>query len=730
MAKDTKRPTMPTGVQAVALDSTRVNVSWLASTDPVVPGRPTSGVKGYRVFRNGVLAVELPNPALIWCDTGRTPGESYDYSVAAVDNAGNQSYPSKHYSVTMPTTDTPVPDGPDTTAPTVPQNLSAVTQGEDQINLTWSASSDPLVAGQEQSGVVGYKVFRDGAQVATVALVPSYQDTGLVAETEYSYTVSAVDFAGNESAQSAAALATTTGAGLAPDTTAPTVPTNLQATAQSSSSINLTWGASTDPSVGGQQQSGLAGYQVRRDGLLVASPGLVTTYQDTGLAASTQYTYTVAARDAANNVSAQSASAQATTQAAAPSTAFKCVRQGATGSANGNDWTNAYVALPSALTRGTTYYVADGTYSGYTFDDAASGTQVITIKKATAADHGTETGWSAGYGDGQAVFGGCSFLTDYYVIDGQARDATWWLGSVSGYGIRFQGNGGKVLRLDNTSGSGGDNLTLRYCDLVGAGRDTGHGDDVVYSLANNHNVTFQYCALRDSDRTIFITAGGMTDWLVDHCYIARNCSTPAVHSEMISSWGSATGITFSHNIIEDIEGTAIWAFINDGNASNWKIYGNVIFHSASFNREGITGSIFCANDASNNNFLSNLKYFNNTHHNLKGLWSGVVIQGTTSNNEVRNNLWYSCCRTNSTASSAHSHNLYYNTVQDGDSTPTKVVLSAGESDIFVSASGKNFRLKVATAAGQSLASPYNVDLDGTTRGGDGTWDRGAYEFTG
>jgi hypothetical protein len=56
------------------------------------------------------------------------------------------------------------------------------------------------------------------------------------------------------------------------------------------------------------------------------------------------------------------------------------------------------------LTRGDTYYIADGSYVTYIFDDVASGSLVITIKKATVADHGTETGWLDTYGDGQAVF--------------------------------------------------------------------------------------------------------------------------------------------------------------------------------------------------------------------------------------------------------------------------------------------------------------------------------------
>jgi hypothetical protein len=92
------------------------------------------------------------------------------------------------------------------------------------------------------------------------------------------------------------------------DTTPPTVPTGLSAVAASSSQINLSWNASTD-------NVGVTGYNVYRGGTLIGT-STTTAYSDTGLSASTTYTYTVAAFDAAGNISAQSASASATTSAA------------------------------------------------------------------------------------------------------------------------------------------------------------------------------------------------------------------------------------------------------------------------------------------------------------------------------------------------------------------------------------------------------------------------------
>jgi hypothetical protein len=72
------------------------------------------------------------------------------------------------------------------------------------------------------------------------------------------------------------------------DTTPPTAPTNLSGTAVSTSQINLTWTASTD-------NVGVAGYKVFRNG----TPS-VSSFSDAGLAASTAYSYTIAAYDAAH----------------------------------------------------------------------------------------------------------------------------------------------------------------------------------------------------------------------------------------------------------------------------------------------------------------------------------------------------------------------------------------------------------------------------------------------
>jgi hypothetical protein len=101
-----------------------------------------------------------------------------------------------------PILDTPLSGGPpDTIPPSVPQNLSAIAVSSNQINLTWNASSDNV-------GVKGYKTYKGGVYLKSVTGT-STSDTGLNANTQYCYTVSAYDAVGNESEQSSQACATT-----------------------------------------------------------------------------------------------------------------------------------------------------------------------------------------------------------------------------------------------------------------------------------------------------------------------------------------------------------------------------------------------------------------------------------------------------------------------------------------------------------------------------------------
>ena len=104
---------------------------------------------------------------------------------------------------------------PDTQPPSAPSSLIATAVGATQIELNWAASTDNI-------GVTGYLLERQDpgnvnfAQIATVAGT-DYLDTGLAELTNYSYRIRATDGAGNLSAYSPVASATTLAYPLASD---------------------------------------------------------------------------------------------------------------------------------------------------------------------------------------------------------------------------------------------------------------------------------------------------------------------------------------------------------------------------------------------------------------------------------------------------------------------------------------------------------------------------------
>ncbi|WP_231891328.1 fibronectin type III domain-containing protein [Paenibacillus swuensis] len=183
---------------------------------------------------------------------------------------------------------------PDTQAPTAPGALSAGTVTNTSIALSWTASSD-------NTGVTGYDVYR-GTVLAGTVTGTAFTATGLPPNTAYTFTVKAKDAAGNISAASNAVTATTSGTTPPPDTQAPSAPAGLSAGAVTSSSIAVSWNASTD-------NVAVTGYNVYNGSALAGSTtgSGATSFTVTGLAANTTYSLTVKAKDAAGNLSAASA---------------------------------------------------------------------------------------------------------------------------------------------------------------------------------------------------------------------------------------------------------------------------------------------------------------------------------------------------------------------------------------------------------------------------------------
>lgn len=302
------------------------------------------------------------------------------------------------------------------------------------------------------------------------------------------------------------------------DTTAPSIPAGLTATVVSSSQINLGWSASTDA-------VGVTGYIVFRNGTQV---GTTTSkaYSNTGLTASTTYSYTVKARDAAGNMSAASAAVSATTQA---------------GSTGFPDATNT--GFKGTLTP----------YSGpYTITVAGTVIENKTITKSirvTAAN---------------VVIKNCAInFSDYWGIDGDgAPNLTVQDCTIVGPGGSFTGKSavlgvGHFLRNNISKVENGLVLQGGACEVRGnyihdlqtSGADPHYDGIEAYGLHKGLVIANNTIAARDTS-CIFVANlwGAIDDVLIDH-----NLLTGADMPCRTEGWKSnapVTRVRWTNNVIQ------------------------------------------------------------------------------------------------------------------------------------------------------------------------------------
>ena len=287
VAADTTPPTIPTSLTAAAITRNQVSLSWTASGDNV-------GVLGYVIFRDSARIATIRGTSTTYSDMSASSATSYTYTVAAYDTAGNISSQSSPVSAT-----TQAPASFDFSLST-PLNAS-VTQGSSVINsITASLESGTTASVSfSASGLPSGATSSFSPLSCTPACTSTFTISAPASTPVGTYTIAIAGTKGFLTHTTSFVL-TVSATPIPADTAPPSIPANLSASPVSSSQINLSWTTSTD-------NVAVTGYKVYRGGSLIASPGNTTSYSDTGLSPSTNYTYTVAAYDAAGNISAQSA---------------------------------------------------------------------------------------------------------------------------------------------------------------------------------------------------------------------------------------------------------------------------------------------------------------------------------------------------------------------------------------------------------------------------------------
>ena len=406
------------------------------------------------------------------------------------------------------------------------------------------------------------------------------------------------------------------------------------------------------------------------------------------------------------------------------------VRSGAGGSGTGVDWTNAWISLSginwSSVACGDTIWIAGGTYtSALAPNKVCTAGSPVTINRVLATDTVpvSAAGWNAAFASLVTINGlGINFSNNnsYLTIDGRVN-----------YGILINmssGGGDGIAMAQNRTL---DNLIFRHIEVFGP----------ACALTQN-------CSTAAYGINLSQTGGAVTNTLFNNVYVHRigegfrafgwnnvTVEYSAVsdmhndgvdHEDVIYSY-SASNVTWRYNKIWNSPNDGV--FHEFGGQSNWKFYGNVFYGSTfafiTFKGPGTYGpiSIF------NNSFVAP-SASNWGQLNLVNL-GGALASGS----EVSNNIFF---YVSNGAGTSMSHNNAYNyTTLNGFGWPS------GESGSFtftgtpfVNPTAGDFHLTSAGAAilankGKVLTADgfINKDMDGNTRGADGAWDIGAFEFS-
>ncbi|MBI9054223.1 MAG: endonuclease [Bacteroidales bacterium] len=327
---DTEAPSAPSSLSSSSITETSVNLAWIASTDNI-------GVSSYDIYRNGSLLTNTVNTN--YSVTGLTASTSYSFYVKAKDAAGNVSTASNTINVTT-------------------SDIVATYCSSQGNNSTYEWIATVAIGSYSNvSGAANYTDYTsevislEAGSIVNVSLTPGFSsstyneywkiwidynsdgdfedanelafDAGSLSNTAVTGNINILSTAtgstrmrvsmkynGAQTACEAFSYGevedyTVSFSEAVADTEAPSIPSSLTASNITSSSATISWNASSD-------NVGVTEYEIYQNKTLLGNSAN-TNYSVTGLSASTQYSYTIKAKDAAGNTSALSSTLNVTT---------------------------------------------------------------------------------------------------------------------------------------------------------------------------------------------------------------------------------------------------------------------------------------------------------------------------------------------------------------------------------------------------------------------------------
>lgn len=452
------------------------------------------------------------------------------------------------------------------------------------------------------------------------------------------------------------------------------------------------------------------------------------------------------------------------------------VRQGATGSNNGTDWTNAWtdINLISGIVSGDIIYIAAGTYIG-TYTASANG---WTIQRATISEHGTSTEWNNNY-DGivninSATGTNVFTLTNYYGITINGIERTKFI--IYGDNNRRPKNG--IISILNSKNITIQNITIH--GMADAGIKFRYATGGVKIL----NSEIYKCGDGNSEDTdaliIWEDSWGTDGWneiaynyIHDSTYADSNTATDfiacagthmLIHDNTIfNGWSTANSADFvsvragkiyiyNNLFLGTPDSYNQRVFISGWNRDidDIRIYNNIFYQQS--NTTSVSVGLNIRQDFGYT--LTNVYVMNNTFYGQD--WairtSQIVPSSAVQNLVIKNNIfhadtWYILdLEQGDTNQFTIDYNYYYHTPGTRlTNLPASTLAglrstygweihgSEGEPE-FDSIDQNGFRLTSLSPfplinGGENLSTLFTFDKNNTPRPPSEAWDIGAYEYT-
>jgi hypothetical protein len=757
-------PPVPANTAPPAISGTAADGSTLTASTGTWTNSPTSYTYTWdQCNASGTGCAATTVSGNTYDVTAPDNGDTIEVTVTATNANGSAKSTSTPTAV-VPSPAAPPPSNPapaNTAAPSIsgtPADGYTLTAG----NGTWTNSPTSYTYTWDQCNASG-----TGCTPTTVA-GNTYDVTSPDNGDTIEVTVTATNAGGSANATSAPTAVVPGGGAAPPPTPAPanTTPPTVSGTpvqGNTLSASNGTWSGSPTGYIYQWQDCNSSG------GSCVSIAG-ATSSTYTLQASDVGYTLVavVTASNAGGNTPASSAAVGPVTAAgggAPPPGGSSCtsgtcyyVRAGATGNGSGSDWTNACPGFtgscaPSALVRGATYYVAAGSYGSYHFNTPASGTQTITIKGATSSDHGTSTGWAAGYavgtGGNQATFGYPLDFTgaQYITFDGNTACGSSGgpvCSDTSTYGFTVATGGCGTSQENEINWGDGSASTVSHdiwahiaMTACATSYDQGKSAMGEYSPQSVlSNLTFEYDACVNFQECIGLDATGtstyFSNFTLDHLYVTGGWGSSSNHGEVINIRDHIQNVTLSNSFFgPDTPGAGLTGTVIANDAaqdsspnppcvSGFVVYGNVFdgSNAGEGNNGVISSTTRCA--------IQNAQIYNNTFYNNGSFWFAACFNGgncgSATNNVVENNVVYGEDATIGSGVTTSDYNSYFNDTN----APSEAHGQVSSSNPFVNASGGNFELSSDTSVWNATGMPGGdgVDQNGVTR----TSSRGALQF--